>query len=439
MLFAHYKQLCSHLLDVPVSTIHITEKGEIRLSYYKHKIPVVKEKDVRSLGLLQACLNAEFDALSELEKSKAINQELQNSLANRTEFFDGIGHELRTPLNAVLNLSEVLSEMKLPDEASKVSSTIHRSALQVSRLVEDALSLNALDRGQMKVNPAELQPHQFLSGLVDQLAPVALRYGATLVCHADQNLPSELISDPEKLEQIVSSLVYHGFLRNDETLKINVSVSWLGSGLSIYVSAPDLGLGLAEKEALLRPWSETDESERMGLSMTVTNALIKLMGGNLKISNHPDSGCIMRAWVPAQLSEKQKVKEKKARSEAAQKANILAADDDPTSLFVLEHVIGRLGYNMSTVESGTTVLKHVASEEFNLLLLDLHMPGMDGFEVAEAIKKELKLDIPIVAMSADTTDLARARAIEVGMVEFLPKPLKRDRLSQVLEKVLSQG
>lgn len=438
MNLANYKELCSRILNVPVSTIHITQNGELKLSYYRNRIPVVREEHESLFKLLQAQLYAEFESKRELEEEKRRNEALKNALRTRLELFDGIGMELRDPLNAVVNLSDALVDRELPDPSGRMVSTIHRSAQQLSRLVEDALSLNALDRGQMKVNPVVMSPRHFLAALEQELAPIGLRHKATLVCRADDQLPLEIVADYDKLYQITQSLVYFGFLKQDEPITVNLALSWFNSGLSISVSAPDLELTPAETEALLQPWPQPDELP-MGLSMTVANTLIGLMGGQLKVADQPNPGSILRAWIPAELSEEQQVKELSASHLSEQGVKILAADDDPTSLFVLEHVVSKLGYEMTTVESGTGALKELATRDYKLLLLDLYMPGMDGFEVARAVKKEIGQEIPIIAMSSDTTDLARARAAEVGMTDFLSKPLKRERLAQVMRRALSRA
>ena len=433
MTHAHLKELCSRILNVPISTIHFTKEGEIKLSYYKNKIPVVREEHESLFKLLQSLVKAEIEANRELQEQKRKNEKLKKALRTRLELFNGIGIELRDPLNAVVNLSDALTDRTFQDPVDKMVSTIHRSAQQVSRLVEDALSLNSLDRGSLKVNREILSPRQFLKSLEEELAPIGRRHHAELTCFADEKLPQEVITDHEKLYQITQSLVYFGFLKQDEPITVKLSMSWFNSGLSISVSAPDLELTPAETEALLQPWPENEE-ERVGLSMTVAHTLIELMGGKLKISEYPNPGCILRAWIPAELPEQENTVP--AKPSRPQDVKILAADDDPTSRFVLEHVVSRLGYEMACVESGTGALRELATGSYDLLLLDLYMPGMDGFDVAKTVRNEIGQEIPVIGMSSDTTDLARARAAEVGMVEFLSKPLKRDRLAQVLRRTL---
>ena len=436
MLFESYKNLCGNALGIRSEDVIISDSGRITVN---GGLSTLDRKGEAVLKILQSRLTEEMSLIEELETAKSKVQALSQSLSSREELFNDFGHELRSPLSAVLNLSQILSEAPLPKDSSKIVTTLCHSAHQVSRLVEDALCLRNIERGSIKINSSVVRTQTFLSALTEQMISTQTFSGGKVTAKIGEGFPEEFRIDLDKLEQIVLALIYCIFRKLPEGAeRIETSFNWEESGLSFTAYAPKLVLPKSERAILLRGWPElvTDGPENFGVSMAVANSLIRVMGGTIDVSEVPMSGTLFKVRLPAQAESENKTPDQPSSGKSKEDHWILAVDDDPTSLLVLKYVVKKLGYRMKTAETGTTALRELASGNYSLVILDLRMPGMSGLQVAQIIRDELKLEMPIIAMSGDTTTLAREEAYRVGMSDFLPKPLRRERLSQILQEFL---
>jgi len=373
----------------------------------------------------------------------------EQAAAARTAFLANMSHEIRTPMNAILGFAEVLLGTPLNQEQSQALSIVRNSARSLLRLLNEVLDTAKLDRGAMELLHLPFDLESLSEEIVATLAANAAGKGIELKFEFDPHLPTRYLGDELRLRQVLGNLLGNA-VKFTEAGSVKLDVFPDQGQVHFRVSDTGIGIPADRLAHIFEPFTQADASLSRryggtGLGTTISKQLVELMRGSIWVESEPGVGSVFHVLVPLTPTDRE-AENAPAVEEMTEKLpplRILAVDDVPQNLELLRMMLGGLGHNVTLVDRGEQALLQVMAEKFDLILLDIHMPGLNGLETAARLRKHEReagtQPIPIIALSASVLDSDRFLAAEAGMNGFVPKPVERAHLLQEMARVLGRG
>ncbi len=385
-------------------------------------------------------LTAVFNAL----RMEAVRQAEEAAKA-RSLFLANMSHELRTPMNGVIGITELILSDTLPDILRNHLELIDRSGKQMLALINNILDLSKLESTKLTLETVPTNIKSIIQDTVALLKPVAYQKHIELYAEIDPEIPDYCLVDPVRVKQVVTNLVGNAV---KFTPKGYVCVKARIKNEMIQIQILDTGIGISNemKDRLFSPFEQADVSFTRrfggsGLGLSISQRLVALMGGNLLVTENQGNGCIFtfefKLITVADTVIETKLLDQKLDTELSLK--VLLVEDNEVNLFVALGMLKRCGCKVETRANGKEALEAVQSENFDLILMDCHMPVMDGFEATRQIRKlpSIVAKIPIVALTASAMAEDRDACLKSGMNDVITKPLYFDVLQQLLKKIKS--
>jgi len=369
----------------------------------------------------------------------------------KSEFLANVSHELRTPLNAIIGMSEMLECAPTGPEAAEYIRTIRNSGDALLSLISGILDLSKIEAGKLVLERIPIDLKACMESTLKTFIVEAAAKDLVLTSSIDPSLPAFILGDRNRLCQIVLNLVSNA-VKFTATGEIHIAakrVSRPGEGDFFHLSVKDTGIGIAAEdiEKLFHPFSQVDASTTRrfggsGLGLAVAHRLVELMGGRIWVQSHPGKGSDFQfeiPLIPANTAQSAPIPTHSSIPDESLAMRcplrILVAEDNQINQRVIGLVLGRLGYSPAFAENGSTALAALDREPYDLILMDIQMPVMDGLQAAaEVCRRYTGQRRPqMIAVTAHALQEDRARCIDAGMDDYLSKPLRIDQLAAALE------
>lgn len=400
-------------------------------------------------------LVALFVLFNYLRKARAYEQALTEAtnkaetLARAKEqFAANVSHELRTPVNAIYGLTEQMLQKDMEQESSEMISVIFKSAKHLKNIINDTLDFSKIQANKLKLRNILFSPSELFDEIFSLQKYEATKKGISIYFDWEGEKPEELIGDPLRLKQIMINLISNAI---KFTEKGEVLINVIGSKKSnecfeLEIRVKDTGIGMKENDlhVIFDEYVQIDNKtgkkySGTGLGLSIVKALVELQKGTIKIESKLGKGTLVTVKICYQQAEQDNINrtgnETLLIPESLKNLNILIADDEEYNRFLIKSILQKWGVKYKEAENGNEVISVTQNEKFDIILMDLNMPEMNGITAAKTITK-YHSDIVIIAITATNDQVDQLACINAGMKGFLLKPFSEKDLFDTLTTVL---
>jgi signal transduction histidine kinase/CheY-like chemotaxis protein len=412
----------------------------------------------KSLMLYSAncALQTLADNLEQQVRDRTLDLQVALDNANRathakSEFLAVMSHEIRTPLHGILGMTELLGFSALSPEQHQQLNVIRSSGDVLLALINDILDLSKIEAGQLELETRDFDLHQTLQQVVDLYLPSAHKKNLQLSLNIATQVPNCVNGDSKHLRQIVSNLVANAikFTEHGQIhVKINATPRPHGE-LQLHIEVRDTGIGIPpqRQNRLFKAFSQADTSTTRqyggtGLGLAICAALCQAMRGHIHVSSIPGQGSVFSVDVRLSTTAPQychpathETPTPSTPSTYPTRQGLLAlvVDDHHINRQVAQLLLQRTGMTVHTAVDGTQALSQIQTQAYDLILMDLHMPQMDGLEATRRIRQMTLAQQPrIIALTASAFEADRQACLTAGMNSFMSKPFNYEELTQTL-------
>lgn len=402
---------------------------------------------------------AEELALKNIRIDEALTEARAASEA-KGSFLATMSHEIRTPMNAIIGLTDIVLDSDLSEEQRSYIDSVKSSADSLLVIINDVLDFSKIEAGRVELHVIPASLSELTHQLVTLFGARAKQRGIKLELDFDESVASYMMFDAERVKQVLVNLIHNAIKFTEKSGEVRLAVACKetdGSRCRVKLSVSDTGIGIPKKmlEEIFESFTQVEHYTTRsyggtGLGLSISRQLVDLMGGKLEVESEEGKGSKffftldlenVPEWVSA-VSEDFTDPDSGALFDANSFSGVrvLLAEDNKLNQHVVAKVLEKYGCVVSVVKNGKKALEELAHRSFDILLMDCQMPVMDGYEATRLIreKESESIRIPIIALTAHAMVGARQRCLDVGMDDYLSKPIDRGVLLQTMAKYVKQ-
>jgi len=373
----------------------------------------------------------------------------------KSRFLANMSHEIRTPMNAITGFADLLTDGELTEQQRDYVNTIRKSGQNLLALIDNILDLSKIEAGKLNVEILDSSLANILNSIESTMRPKAIDEGIDFEVVESKNLPAQIRTDPTRLLQCLINLVSNAIkFTKQGYVHVNVSLQTDDTQPYIHFDVEDTGIGipLDKQEKVFESFKQADESTTRkyggtGLGLAITKQLVELLGGELTLTSEIGKGAVFSIIIPAGLDiAKQPLLDRfdiadnldsrrDALGELRFSGKVLVAEDVKTNQMLIKRLLEKSGFEVTVVKDGNEAMQKALTHKFDLILMDIQMPNMNGYEATKALRKQ-GIKTPIIALTAYAMKGDDKKCIAAGCDEYLTKPIDRRELLKTISKYL---
>lgn len=403
------------------------------------------------------------DLKTTLEQSRKIAEAAQAGNRAKSEFLANMSHEIRTPMNGVVGMLQLLKDTSLSAEQYEFVEAIESSANSLVLLINDILDLSKIEAGKLELAPAPFNLCQFVREVEGLFSGAAALRDLTLIVEYPKSGPLWILADSFRLRQVVVNLVGNALKFTERGGRVYLLVEQLerspgdqSTHLRFVVKDTGIGIPTERQSRIFEAFSQADRATARkyggtGLGLMISAKLVSMMGGELKVESAPGQGSTFsfELAVPttAPVAEAEDRQSKLLRSSMVAKLTpvlkILVAEDDHVNQKLIHRLLEKDGHQATIVENGREALEQLEQNQFDLVLMDMQMPVMDGYTALTELRQREAQGVHrpqmVVALTANAMAGDREKCLEAGATDYISKPIDRETLRRKLYEISQRG
>ena len=392
-------------------------------------------RDITKLKKIEKELtDARIEAESATEIAREAKSKAENAMQAKQHFLSNMSHEIRTPMNAIIGFTKVISKTDLTEKQQEYVAAIKTSGDTLIVLINDILDLAKVDAGKMTFEQIPFELSLSISTMLHLFETKIREKNLLLVKEYDEKIPQMLLGDPVRLNQIIINLVSNA-VKFTSRGKITVSARLLNEDAAmVYVelAVKDTGIGIAKNKiaSVFENFQQASSgTSRLyggtGLGLAIVKQLVEMQGGSISVKSVLDEGSrfsIRLSFQKTKITTKSEP-EIAVMDHSVKNIKVLVAEDIALNQLLMRTLLDDFGFEYDIAGNGKIAIEKLQAKSYDIILMDLQMPEMNGFEATEYIRNKMNSKIPIVALTADVTTVDLAKCKSVGMNDYISKPV----------------
>ena len=386
---------------------------------------------------------------SAIERANLMAQEAIVSNQVKSEFLANMSHEIRTPMNSIIGFSDILIDEGLPKKQSDYVAIIRQSGKNLLALLNDILDFSKIEAKKLDIEIVKCSLSQIVNDIRSMMSIAGEKKGLNVGVFCEPTLPSEFYTDPVRLSQCLINLMNNAIKFTEKGyVNLRVSAQSQAKGDFIRFDVEDSGIGIhpSKQKLIFEAFSQAESSTTRkfggtGLGLAITKRLAELLGGDITVQSEPSKGSTFTLTIPMKTTvaagpakvQTHEAKERHIDMGQTFAGKALVAEDNLSNQILIKLLLEKMGLEVAIADDGQKAIEMVQRQYFDILLTDIQMPNMNGYDLVKTLRVK-GYNLPIIALTANVMNSEDQECINVGCNDYLPKPVDRQKLYETLYK-----